>query len=45
MKNIKNTLLYLGILGVFFALMYWIIQTGKLLEAGRNIIEPQLQSS
>jgi len=25
--------------------MYWIIQTGKLLEAGRNIIEPQLQSS
>lgn len=45
MKKIKNTLLYLGILGAFFALMYWIIQTGKLLEAGRNIVEPQLQSS
>jgi len=45
MKNIKNTLLYLGILGAFFTLMYWIIQTGKLLEAGRNIIEPQVQSS
>ncbi len=45
MKNIKNTLLYLGILGAFFALMYWIIQTGKFLEAGRNIIEPQLQNS
>ena len=45
MKNIKNTLLYLGILGAFFAFMYWIIQTGKLLEAGRNIVEPQLQSS
>lgn len=45
MNKIKNTLLYLGILSTFFALMYWIIQTGKLLEAGRSIIEPQLQSS
>jgi Kef-type K+ transport system membrane component KefB len=45
MNKIKNTLLYLGILGAFFALMYWIIQTGKLLETGRNIIEPQLQNS
>jgi Kef-type K+ transport system membrane component KefB len=26
-------------------LMYWIIQTGKTLEAGRNVIEPQLQTS
>lgn len=45
MKKIKNALLYLVILGGFFALMYWIIQTGRLLEAGRNIIEPQLQNS
>ncbi len=45
MKKIKNTLIYIGILGAFFALMYWIIQTGKLLEVGRNIIEPELQNS
>ncbi|MDP2337431.1 MAG: cation:proton antiporter [Bacteroidota bacterium] len=41
MKKIKNALLYIGILGVFLTLIYWIIQTGKTLEAGRNIIEPQ----
>lgn len=34
--------LYVGTFGVFLALMYWIIQTGKTLEAGRNIVEPQL---
>jgi Kef-type K+ transport system membrane component KefB len=45
MKKIKITLLYFGILGGFFALMYWIIQSGKVLEAGRNIVEPQLQNS
>ncbi|HAQ19717.1 MAG TPA: cation/H(+) antiporter [Prolixibacteraceae bacterium] len=45
MKKIKDTLLYIGILGVFFALMYWIIQSGKILEAGRFVVEPQLQSS
>ena len=45
MKNIKNLLLYIGILGVFFALMYWIIQTGKMLEAGRNIVKTQIQTS
>lgn len=45
MKNFKNALLYIGILGAFLALMYWIIQTGKMLEAGRNVIEPELQTS
>ncbi len=45
MKKIKDTLIYIGILAGFFALMYWIIQTGKLLEVGRNIIEPQLHNS
>jgi len=45
MKNIKNSLIYIGILGVFFSLMYWIIQTGKLLESGRNIVETQIQTS
>ena len=45
MKNFKNVLLYIGILGAFLALMYWIIQTGKMMEAGRNVIEPELQTS
>ena len=45
MKKIKNTALYIGILGLFFAFIYWITQTGKTLEAGRNIIEPQIQNS
>ena len=45
MKKIKNTALYIGILGLFFAFIYWITQTGKTLETGRNIIEPQLQNS
>lgn len=45
MKNFKNALLYIGILGAFLALMYWIIQTGKMMEAGRNVIEPELQTS
>lgn len=45
MKRIKNTLLYVGILGAFLALVYWIIQTGKALETGRNVVEPELQSS
>ncbi|HCY43501.1 MAG TPA: cation/H(+) antiporter [Prolixibacteraceae bacterium] len=45
MKNLKNSLVYVGILGTFFALMYWILQIGKMLEAGRNIVEQQLQSS
>jgi Kef-type K+ transport system membrane component KefB len=41
MKKFKNILSYVGILGVFFVLIYWIIQTGKTLEAGRNIVEPR----
>jgi Kef-type K+ transport system membrane component KefB len=45
MKKIKNIALYIGILGLFFAFIYWITQTGKTLEAGRNIVEPQLQNS
>ena len=32
MKNYKNTLFYLAVTGGFSALMYWIIQNGKLLE-------------
>ncbi|MBA4410958.1 MAG: cation/H(+) antiporter [Odoribacter sp.] len=45
MRKIKDILLYIGILGVFFAFIYWIIQSGKILEAGRFVVEPQLQSS
>lgn len=45
MKKIKDILIYIGILGAFFALMYWIIQTGKQLQVGRNIIEPELRNS
>jgi len=41
MKKFKNILLYVGILGVFFVLIYWIIQIGRTLEAGRNIVEPR----
>jgi Kef-type K+ transport system membrane component KefB len=45
MNKIKYILLYIGILGAFLALMYWIIQTGRMLEAGRNVIEPEIQGS
>lgn len=45
MKNLKNTALYIAVLGVFIAFMYWIIQTGKILETGRNVVEPELQTS
>ncbi|HEX7585481.1 MAG TPA: cation:proton antiporter, partial [Prolixibacteraceae bacterium] len=41
MKKIKNILLYIGILSIFLTLIYWIIQTGKTLETGRNVVEPQ----
>jgi Kef-type K+ transport system membrane component KefB len=45
MRNFKSILAYIGVLGVFLLLMYMILQSGKTLEAGRNIIEPQLQTS
>lgn len=45
MRNFKSILVYIGVLGVFLLLMYMILQSGKTLEAGRNIIEPQLQTS
>jgi Kef-type K+ transport system membrane component KefB len=45
MKKFKNTLLYILIITGFLALMYWIIQSGKTLEVGRNIVEPHLQTS
>ena len=45
MKNIKHTLIYIGILGAFLTLIYWILHFGETLEGGRDIVEQQLQSS
>ena len=41
MNKIKNILLYIGILGIFFVFIYWMIQTGETLELGRNVIVKQ----
>ncbi|MEN9336338.1 MAG: hypothetical protein RLZZ500_1325 [Bacteroidota bacterium] len=38
MKNLKNALFYLGVTGGFTALMFWIVNKGKGLEIGRNIV-------
>jgi Kef-type K+ transport system membrane component KefB len=40
MKKYKNTLFYLGVTGGFTALMYWIINKGKLLEKKETIVQP-----
>jgi len=45
MKRLKNIALYIGILGVFFGFIYWIVNIGKKLEVGRNVIETPIQSS
>jgi hypothetical protein len=38
MKNIKNSLFYLGVTGGFSALMFWIVSKGKVLEIGRDVV-------
>ncbi len=38
MGKFKNTAFYIVIIGSFSALMYWIIQQGKVLETGRAVI-------
>lgn len=38
MKNIKNNLFYISIVGGFSALIYWFILIGKQLEQGRNVV-------
>jgi Kef-type K+ transport system membrane component KefB len=38
MKNIKNSVFYLVIIGGFSTVMYWIILKGKMLEKGQNSI-------
>lgn len=39
MKNFKNTIFYVGTIGVFSALIYWFISMGKYLEENKDIIE------
>src|SRR5664279_3811138 len=39
MKRFKNVfIIYAFIIGCFSAIMYWIVQTGKVLEIGRKVI-------
>ncbi|WP_293896542.1 cation:proton antiporter [Flavobacterium sp.] len=45
MRNLKNTLFYLIIIGGFTWLMYWIVEQGKLLEVGRTIVSPSSADS
>ncbi|MCZ8331684.1 MAG: cation:proton antiporter [Flavobacterium sp.] len=40
MRNLKNTVFYILVTGCFTALMYWIVEQGKLLEVGRKIVSP-----
>ncbi|MDR6966618.1 Kef-type K+ transport system membrane component KefB [Flavobacterium arsenatis] len=44
MKNFKSTFFYIAIIGVFSSLMYWIIQKGKVLETGRNIVTDRIEN-
>ncbi|RZJ69379.1 cation:proton antiporter [Flavobacterium sp.] len=44
MGKIRNALFYVAIIGGFGALMYWIIDTGKSLEVGREIGDKPLES-
>jgi Kef-type K+ transport system membrane component KefB len=40
MKNLRNSIFYIGVIGGFSILMYWIIQMGVKLETGRNLKIP-----
>lgn len=40
MQKFKNSIFYLGVIGGFTALMYWIVVLGAKLELGRNIVIP-----
>lgn len=41
MKRFKNSFFYVGVIGGFTALMYWIVLLGAKLEQGRNIVIPE----
>ena len=45
MRNLKNTLFYLVVTGGFTALIYWIVEQGKLLEVGKKIVSPDTTDS
>ena len=38
MRNFKNSIFYIFVTGGFSLLIYWILNQGKLLESGRNIV-------
>ena len=38
MKNFKNTIFYVGVIGAFSALIYFVLTKGKGLEVGKDII-------
>ena len=40
MQKFKNSFFYVGVIGGFTALMYWIVLLGAKLEQGRNIVVP-----
>lgn len=45
MRKFKNGFFYVGIIGGFSALMYWIVLQGTKLEQGRNIVILQSEKS
>ncbi len=45
MKKFRNTIFYVGIIGGFSVLMYWIILMGVKLETGRNLKIPTSDKS
>lgn len=45
MQRFKNSFFYIGVIGGFTLLMYWIVQIGSKLEEGRNIIVPNTGNS
>ncbi|MDP2723032.1 MAG: cation:proton antiporter [Bacteroidales bacterium] len=45
MKKFRNIIFYIGIVGGFSALMYWIVLQGSNLENGRKIIIPESEIS
>lgn len=44
-RKFKNSFFYIGVIGGFTLLMYWIVQIGSKLEEGRNIIVPNSGNS
>ena len=45
MQKFRNSIFYVGVIGGFTALMYWIVLFGTKLEQGRNIIIPETEKT